>query len=277
MKKITTYLSVLCFLCCMACSEDKEIGEVTPLTMAYELPQGKSTADERIVELYNRYGMFIVYDYENKDFHYDNALDSYAYELPDPEYVQDMMDLLEDIWFGFYSEKFHQKTLPYQIFLAKELTNTVYDQGKFMALGNFSLAFDRCSDEIRNITPEAKLKLKNELQLTLWLNKWTATGGDIEIPEEFYEVSDYDIITTNTDESATNYFKAEGFIDYIDGMTFKNEDIDAFIKGMLTWTSERWAEELKWPLVKKKYDILRDYFIENYNVDLKKIGDAVYE
>ncbi len=276
MKKITIYLTALCLLCCMACSEDKEIGEVAPLTMAYELPQGKSTADDRIVELYNQYGMFIVYEYKNRDFIYDNALGYYEYELPDPKYVQDMMDLLEDIWFGFYSEKFHQKTLPYQIFLAKELTNTMYDQGEFVVLGNFSLAFERCSDEIRNMTPEAKLALKNELQFTLWWRKWIA-GKAIEIPKEFYEVSNYDIITTNSDESATNYYKAEGFIGYIDGMTFKNEDIEVFIKGMLTWTSERWAEELKWPLVKKKYDILRDYFMENYDVDLKKIGDAVYE
>ncbi len=262
-------------LCCMACSEDKEIGKVAPLTMAYELPQGKSTADDRIVELYNQYGMFIVYDYKNRDFIYDNPLESYTYELPDPLYVQDMMDLLEDIWFGFYSEKLHQKTLPYQIFLAKELMN-YDDQSVFVVFGNFSMAFGRCSDEIRNMTPGEKLALKNELQSTLWWRRWIY-GKVIEVPEAFYEVSNYDIKTTNRDESAENYYKAEGFISYIDGLTFKNEDIEAFIKGMVTWTSERWAEEFKWPLVKKKYDILRDYYLKNYDIDLKKVGDAVYE
>lgn len=276
MKNVATYLSIFCLLYCMACSEDKKIGEITPLAMAYELPQGKSSADERIVDLYNRYGTFIVYEYENRDFVYDNALSLYEYELPDPQYVQDMMDLLEDIWFGFYSEKFHQKTLPYQIFLAKDLVNTMYDRGEFVVLGNFSFALERCSDEIRNLTPEAKLKLKNELQYTLWWKKWIPSKK-IEIPEEFYEVSNYDIITTDTDESAANYYKAEGFISYIDGFTYKNEDIEAFINGMLTWTSERWVEELKWPLVKKKYDILRDYFMKNYDIDLRKVGDAVYK
>lgn len=39
-------------------------------------------------------------------------------------------------------------------------------------------------------------------------------------------------------------------------------------------TSEEWAEDLTYPLVKKKYDILRNYFLEKFNFDIQKIGDA---
>lgn len=36
------------------------------------------------------------------------------------------------------------------------------------------------------------------------------------------------------------------------------------------------ADDLQYPLVKKKYDLLRNYFIKNYGVDIQKIGDATF-
>ena len=50
MGKYVVYLSMLGLLVCLACSEDKKIGEVETLTLDYELPQGKSPADDRIVD-----------------------------------------------------------------------------------------------------------------------------------------------------------------------------------------------------------------------------------
>ena len=55
MGKYVVYLSMLGLLVCLACSEDKKIGEVETLTLDYELPQGKSPADDRIVEIYEKY------------------------------------------------------------------------------------------------------------------------------------------------------------------------------------------------------------------------------
>ena len=63
MGKYVVYLSMLGLLVCLACSEDKKIGEVETLTLDYELPQGKSPADDRIVEIYEKYGSYILYEY----------------------------------------------------------------------------------------------------------------------------------------------------------------------------------------------------------------------
>ena len=46
---------------------------------------------------------------------------------------------------------------------------------------------------------------------------------------------------------------------------------------MITLTSEAWALDLEFPLVKKKYDLVRDYFLQKYDFDIQKIGDAVYK
>lgn len=60
MRKIIISFIVFYALSNMACSEDKEIGEVESLKPEYTLPQGKSPADGRIVELYNQYGTYVL-------------------------------------------------------------------------------------------------------------------------------------------------------------------------------------------------------------------------
>ena len=284
MKKIAVCLSMFCFLWCVACFEDDKVGEVVPLTMTYELPQGKSTADDRIVELYNQYGMYILYEYKDRDFYYDNYFSSTIYELSEPDYVQDMMNLLDDIWFDLYPEEFHQRTLPYQVFLASKLGNVMNgDTTKlFVQSGAFSLAIGNCSDSICNISSEKKLELKNELQIYLWMNRWIDQDY-INVPEEFEEVSTYESAVVADDETSPDYFRARGFVSdftnptWLGGWPDVNTDLQFYIEGLLTWSSERWKEELEWPLVKKKYDMLRSHFLENYGFDIQKIGDMEYK
>ena len=50
-----------------------------------------------------------------------------------------------------------------------------------------------------------------------------------------------------------------------------------YLHDMLRHSEEEWAENLKYPLVKQKYDILRNYIIEEYGVDLQEIGNALCE
>ena len=107
MKKLNIYIITLCTFCCMACAEDKKIGEIEPLLPDYALPQGKSPADDRIVELYNKYGTYVLYEYSQLEFVYGFSTSySYLYTLPDPQYVGDMLDLLEKIWFQYYPQYF---------------------------------------------------------------------------------------------------------------------------------------------------------------------------
>lgn len=93
-------------------------------------------------------------------------------------------------------------------------------------------------------------------------------------------------------QESPNYARTRGFVaDYTYG--YANEwsgsltsytreqceemDAKAFIVGMVYRTSEEWASDLVYPLVKKKYDILRNYFFEEYNFDIQKVGDVTYE
>ena len=55
MRKINIYWLVLSIFLCVACAGNDNIGDVEPLSPDYKLPQGKSPADDRIVEYYDQY------------------------------------------------------------------------------------------------------------------------------------------------------------------------------------------------------------------------------
>mgnify|MGYP007029442591 FL=1 len=294
MRKIVRYLSILGLLGCLACSEDKKIGGVEPLGLDYELPQGKSPADDRIMDIYKKYESYILYEYTDKDFYYDSDITlarSYVYQLLDPRYVENMMDLLNEIWFDLYPEKFHQQTLPYQVFLASDLQyEDFYGEivKEFVWAGAFSVIVSVSAEKLQELTPEMKLELKNKLQIKLW-SFWRSYNY-IELPDEFYEVSNY-VGVANTDESSPNYARARGFVDgynrtslwygYIDdwhtGSISKVSDLSTFIECLLTRSSEEWKDDLTWPLVKKKYDILRNWVQEQYGFDIQIVGNLFCE
>lgn len=163
MKRLRIYIITLCCLCYMACAEDKEIGEIAPLSPDYTLPQGKSPADDRIVELHSQYGTYILYEYSQLDFVYGFSTSySYLYTLPDPQYVGDMLDLLEKIWFQYYPQEFHKKYMPYKILLADSLILQQSGQLKlkYLNTGENVMAIGYCSDTLRKMSAATKLAFK---------------------------------------------------------------------------------------------------------------------
>ena len=269
--------------------------EVEPLTPDYELPQGKSEADDRIVEMYEKYGTYILYEYTKMDVYYDNGInqDGTIYEDPDPKYVEYMMDLLDKIWFKAYPESFNQQTLPYQIFLAKKIEGLSPVTGEVISeqtvyAGNHSFMVGKCDEKLKDFTQEELRDFKNTLQVAFW--SFLKRQEKIEYPEEFFEVSDYTSVAVKDDETSPDYARARGFLEGYNregtwytvlgwpSNTIDNEiDLTTFIECMLTRSSEEWASDLEWPLVKEKYDILRTHFIENYDVDLQEIGNLMCE
>ena len=68
-----------------------------------------------------------------------------------------------------------------------------------------------------------------------------------------------------------------GRVDWQTGMLDKSEDLRYFIDSMVSRTAEEWASDLEYPLVQQKYDILREYILENYKIDLREIGNKTIE
>lgn len=289
MKNIEKYGLVLMMLGMIACSEDKGIGNVPALTDEYVLPQGHSSADARIVDIFEKWGTYILYEYTADDLRWlqvdaNSMWEGYEYTIPDTSYVDEMVDFLEKAWFQFFPDEFHREFMPYKVFLVSELkyvdsyygTESVYDA----RIVDSHMVIANCSEKLENMTSEEKLSFKLDIQSVLW----AAWLSKFEIPEAFYEVSDYATIASVNPED-WNYARELGFVADADGVEWstqdpwpsttlsENADLDAFLSGMYSRTEEEWEEDLTYPLVKQKYDILRNYFLENYHFDIQSIGN----
>ena len=195
------------------------------------------------------------------------------------------MDLLEKMWFRFYPDEFHQTFMPYKVFLASTLEY-------FDSYNNDTIAYNvrvvrnqmvvsNCNEKLTEMTETDKRDFKQDLQDALW-GVWLSR---FEIPEEFYDVSSYATVASANPDN-WNYARTLGFIADEDGAEWstldpwpsttlsENLDLNAYLSAVRNRTEEEWAEDLTYPLVKQKYDILRNYFLENYHFDIQEIGNS---
>ena len=153
-----------------SCAKDSALGPDVSLERDYVLPQGKSPqADGRIVDLYEKYGSYFLYDFTLLDLNWNQVANSTSYKLAlgDPAYAGDMLDLLDEVWLQFYPEEFLKKNLPYRIFMA----DTIYQVLSYMdrpmecvKTGDNSLAFGYMNADTKKKTATEKLALKNTVQ-----------------------------------------------------------------------------------------------------------------
>ena len=283
MKTIRTLLILLGLFLCVACNKDDEAGEITSMRPEYNLPQGKSEADAKILDIYNKYGSYIVYEYTDLDFYYEIE-NNYIYTLPNPKDVNSMMELLDETWLQFYSDKFLKKYLPYTIFLTDSLRYDEWEEP--IVTGTTSMAIAQCNANIKTMTSDAKNEFKTFIQMIAWYH-WIG-NSNFKGPESFYKVSTYDKAADTENPDSPNYARARGFIagemgewewsDNVDWETKKlnpQTDFESFIINMVCLTDEQWENDLKWELVKQKYDILKKYFMDEYQIDITKIGNTV--
>ena len=288
-KRILSFGILSLCLGMVSCSEERELNELE-LNSEYVLPQGENTvADTRIVELFNNTGSIFLYKFVDRDFYFDFT-SSYHYDLPDPQYVDEFLDFLDDIYLQFYSDKFKHKFLPYRVLLTEKMYTTTSGENTYYdyMLSTNTLVLSWCSDTVLPAT--AKLTYKNKLNYSLWYY-WIYTAQSLTIPDEFLAVSDYTCSNKpNTTVTSDNYVRNRGFIknDYANkeinastvywsssSMTKQQMmDFVAYCAGMIYRTDADWEEDLQWPLVKQKYDIVVKYFKEEWGFDISKIGNT---
>ena len=289
MRNLKIYGLILMAAGIFACAEDKSIGNIPELTGEYVLPQGHSSADDRIVEVFDKWGTYILYEYTDADLRWlqvdvNDQWNGYEYTDPDTLYVDEMMDFLQKAWFDFYPDSFHQAFMPKKVFLTSELKFVDDYMGELFydaQMSGTQIVISHCNESLVEMTDAEKRVLKNQLQSALW-GAWL---NDFEIPEAFYEVSSYSMVASSN-PSDWNYAREMGFIADEGGSEWstmdpypsttlnKNWDLQSFLIALRNRTEEEWAEDLTYPLVKQKYDILRNYFQENFQFDIQKIGNA---
>ncbi|NQX38426.1 hypothetical protein SAMN05421820_101445 [Pedobacter steynii] len=281
MKKILIAILVASFIA--GCKKDIAIKPSESPKQDYVLPQGKSPADDRIVELYKKYNTYFLYDYSVADFNWNQIgkrQGAFGGTNADPRYVGDFLDLLQDKWFRFYPDEFLKQRMPYRIFMADSLYVN-YGGVKYLVTvnpGAENLAFGYVNSQLQGQDKAFKLEYKNQLNSVFW--EMLIDKKLIDLPESFFAVSSY-TVNTSSDPNSSNYFKSRGFtedfsyFEYITVEDAKRRDLSAFIRTMLSMKKSEWNEKyLGFPLLKKKYDVMQTYFLSKYKINLQLIGDA---
>lgn len=230
-------LGMLAVAFTVACSEDNKLGDPIHLEPPYPLPEkGHSEAEDRVVDFYYKYNTFLLYDYTEEDFSYGNNSSMEYQSLPgDVKYLGAMLDLLEEVWLDLYPEEFKVRYFPFKIYLVDQLSTTnkwsglptYYDY----AVRTSDIVIAGMNESLNSLTAKDKQKLKciiNNAYLSFLLNQKDADGNSLlDIPKEFYEISDYkkDFITNANYQAEGNPDKhlEFGYLPNLDGQYATNQ------------------------------------------------------
>lgn len=274
-------LSFFLLISCISCKKKEAALEPSLLEIQYKLPQGNHDYDPKLVELSNKYGSYFLYKFSAVDFNYNPVFVSpgfaalYSAEMADEAYVGKVLDFVEKNWLNYYNDDFLKANLPFKVLLGQNIQSksapvqnyTVLANYNQITLGNFSAAFDQMTDV-------DKKTYLNRLHIAFWT--FIGNKNKLEIPTAFSALSNYTLTTITPENMYTFGFLLDlskednkpikDFLSYISAITSKSKaELDATILKPSTDVNG---------LIRKKYDIIINYYKQKYNMDLQAIGNA---
>ena len=299
---------IITVLFIQSCKKEKESLSPSGLTETYSLPQGNNAFDQTIMGYYQSYGTYLLYKFNDRDVYWSPT----AYTKPvlttagnwssgvevaaaDPSYIPAQLDLIKKKWFNFYSDKFLKKFLPAKIILCSKTdsvgfgyiftptlsyTKTIKKVAAYYNYDNIVVNYGDAS--VASLTKQDSMGFVAKTNL-IFIQSIIARG--LSVPTtEFTNSADY--LTAMTTQAQAygkgiivSYYSPAVQADwnaYITAMVSYSEAnlnkstviTDTTPVGMLNATKDTNGQ------VKKRYNIVRNYFINEYQVDLQKIGNA---
>lgn len=269
-------------------------------------------ANARIKEIHDKYGSYVYYNFTDKDALWapnTGMANNFpmATTLGDPKNVDAMLDYINDIWLKYFNDDFKKNGgIPYRVFLADSLY-TIRDYGggniyhipsNYKITGNSIIIAGM--NQVPTMDAATKTSRKSELMLAIW--DYYRQHNVITIPDEFYEGTDYITEPSYTVEVVSPWYSTytydveglrnRGFIpsrsqygynseivsrsgswtSWNTEETNKTADYNAYMSQIFLGSDEDVATYLAYPAVKRKWDILVNYYKEQYNLDLRAIA-----
>ena len=309
MNKLTYIIIILSLAALMGTACKKE-GALTASEeeQGYTLPQGTHSYDAGIMNLYNKYGTYFLYKFTDKDTYWTptgwkNATPlasgawntGYEVTQADENYIDQQLVLIDKLWFPFYTEKFLKTFLPAKVMLCASV-DSVYSTVLFNPIRyvknaksvgawfNYdNICINYGSAAVASMTAADSVSF---LARTNLIFIRSLPGRNLSAPtSDFTSVANYSG-TFNTQASAyaqgiiTVYYNTRSpqndWNAYLEAMVSRSEtslnkstpNTDRTSMGILNTTKDTNGK------IKQRYNIVRNYFINNYGVDLQAIGNA---
>lgn len=290
-----------------ACKKSGETLTPSGIDDTYKVPQGNNAFDETIVDYYKKYGTYMLYQFTEKDVYWTPTgwkkpmevrgtwTAGSEVEASDPAYIAAQLNLIKTKWFDFYTDKFLKKFLPVKILLCKKVDSvgnayvftpvfaSVKSTKKMPAFYNYDNIQVNYGDATVNSMTAAEQRLFIYKTNLIFIQSIIERG--LFTPStEFASSADY---ITNISTTAQAYGKGiimgnygisaqADWNAYITAMiTFSTVQLNASVPnydstagGILNATKDTSGQ------IKRRYNMVRNYFINEYGVDLQLIGNA---
>lgn len=307
--KLNLYIICVFILLVSSCKKEEKL-QPSEESQGYILPQGNNEFDKTITNYFDKYGSYILYKFSDRDAYwtpsgwkntrYNEATKAWTtgflVKPAEEQYIPAQLSLIQTCWFGYYSDAFLKAFLPAKILLCAAVDSswlkydfsttpiTILQLDKAVgAWFNFdNICVNYGSNAIENMTSLDSATFIYKVNNMFMKNIFGR--NPIAPPADFVKVTSYTTNFANQpaayDAGAiTNYYGAgavQDWEEYILAMTGYPESVlntsapnttKSFV-GILHPTKDRFGK------IRQRYDIVRNFFINNYNVDLQQIGNA---
>ena len=295
MKTVKVFLIALCAACLYEACGSEEAPEAfkgeEPVLGDHSLPQGNHDYDQTIMDWNRRYNILPLYRFDEKDWYwgvtqdlriyYDEYNDrdhgGYLVEPADEAYVGQQLQLIADCVWHYFPDSLLREVLPMKLLLASDIQHdpaslkgrvpeSQYTHENTLA-GYDYVAFSGGTAHITEMTQAERQQYKTDGIMLVF--SYGIDNGKIPVPESFAAISDY----TAEYSSATAAYMAGLLTQYGSAPAY---DLKQYIRLIVTTSQQRITTQYLnlYPLIKQKYDIIEDYFKEEYGIDLQSIGDG---
>ncbi|MFI0429389.1 putative zinc-binding metallopeptidase [Mariniflexile sp. HMF6888] len=306
----------ICALSSCSNTEENEI-EPSGIKTGYTVPQGNNDFDNDIVKFYDDYGTYLLYRFTDKDAYWTPSKwtngepstdDSqgklgFIYFEPDENYIKPQLDLLNRTWFNHYSPEFLDKFLPVKILLCSQVQYCNFDFSSYPfkikgadvpAYYNFdNICVSYAKEDVLNLTTEQETVFEKGINRVFVDCMYGQ--GKLNTTEVFNASANYSIASAQKTNTALwkigilqPYYSASPNNDWKQFVTMMICYSEAYLNKDVTTVNEYDTKETSWEgifspikdkngLLKKRYDMVRQFYIDNYNIDLQLVGNEIYQ
>lgn len=230
------------------------------------------------------------------------GLAGYLVTPAEPEYIPQQLALIEKCWLNLYSEAFLKKFLPLKIMLCSSVSTVSllftpspahYGLTPVDAYFNYdNICVNYGSESVLTMNAAKELALSRTLSrlfVELIVSRGISSPSDVPAFTSVVSYSGLSSLKTVSAGLARGFFPMPSsttpVIDWKKFMLLMVSYPEAYLYRNKVITNDSWdTSEAAWEgilnptkdtkgLMKKRYDMVRNYFIEKYNMDLQSIGN----
>ncbi|WP_341843644.1 hypothetical protein [Chitinophaga caseinilytica] len=267
-----SYFIPVLALVLMACKKEAPL-TASPVKKFYTLPQGNAPADKDILDIHGKFGTYILYRFSQDDYAYNyyNELKDSAFNA-NPAYIDTALGFFRHQLMDLYPEKFLRKTMPFKVLLAAYIGTGTARSATGFATTQSMLAIGWADSTLLQKTPAELRKIRSLMHRFYWERAYR-TESFVLPPAFLATAPDYQKINVNNRYSegivADGYYSlnlnaGQDFVAYIElitGKTTAELEAGLFQPGIDTKG-----------LIRKRYQIIVDYYKQEFGIDLQAIG-----